>query len=60
MMEVEEKLAELMAKEEAAYAALMNDPKVLADPKSKHDPELLWAWMAAAEEEQLFRNQNGL
>ena len=30
--------------EAKAYRALMNDPRVIADPKATHTPELLKAW----------------
>ena len=48
-------LKNLMKAEKAAYAALMNDPRVIADTTAVHTPELYAAWLAAADAERAFR-----
>jgi len=48
-------LAALMKAERKAYRALMNDPRVIADPRATHTPELWAAYEAAAKAERNFR-----
>jgi len=38
------KLAKAVKAEERAYEALMNDPKVIADPSQEHTSELYAEW----------------
>lgn len=38
-----------------AHRALLNDPKVLADPTATHTPSLYAAWTNAADAECAFR-----
>ena len=53
-------LKNLMKAESAAWGALMNDPKVLADSNATHTPELLQAWRAAADAVHAYRVKMGL
>ena len=53
-------LKDLMKAEAAEYKALMNDPKVLADPTATHTPELKLAWETAADNECAYREAHGL
>ena len=53
-------LNKLMKSEAKAYRALMNDPKVIADPKSTHTPSLVKAWDEACAAERNFREAHGL
>ena len=43
--------------ERKALRALMNDPRVIADPTATHTPELRQAWEAAANAEREYRTQ---
>ena len=53
-------LKDLMKAERKAYRALMNDPKVIADPKSTHTPSLIKAWDEACAAERSFREAHDL
>ena len=53
-------LKNLMAAEKKAWKALMNDPRVIADPRAEHTPELKAAWEAAAEAERIYRTAHNL
>ena len=53
-------LTNLIAAEKAAWAALMNDPKVLADTTAEHTPEIKARWEAAADAERAFREANNI
>ena len=53
-------LKDLMKAESRAYAALMRDPAVIANPKAGHTPALWDAYVKAAEAERHFREAHGL
>lgn len=53
-------LKDLMKAERAAWKALMNDPKVLANPKAEHTPEIKKAWESAADAERAYREAHGI
>jgi hypothetical protein len=45
--------------ERKAYRALMNDPRVTADPRATHTPEIWAAYADAADAEARYREQIG-
>ena len=47
--EMKRRFPHLVREERAAWRALMNDPRVLADPTSEHTPEIKTRWEAAAD-----------
>lgn len=53
-------LNQLMKAEDEAWKALMNDPRVLADPEASHTPEIKARWEAAADAEYAYRQKHGL
>jgi ferric-dicitrate binding protein FerR (iron transport regulator) len=48
-IEMKRRFPHLVKEERAAWRALMNDPRVIADPKSEHTPEIKARWEAAAD-----------
>lgn len=53
-------LQRLMKEERAAWRAMMNDPKPMADPNAPHTPAIRARWEAAADAEYAYREQHGL
>jgi hypothetical protein len=53
-------LKDLIKEERAAWKALMDDPRVLADPKAEHTPEIKARWEAAADAEREYREAHGI
>ena len=47
--EMKRRFPGLVREERAAWRALMNDPRVIADPRSEHTPEIKARWEAAAD-----------
>lgn len=52
-------LSQLIKAEADAWNALMNDPRVIADPTAEHTPEIKARWEAAAEAERAYRAEHG-
>ncbi len=53
-------LKELQKAERAAWKALMNDPRPMADPNAPHTPEIKARWEAAADAEYEYRKARNL